>query len=464
MPLRPEMHVPPPNPLPELAGTALHVYGLLGRGMGPMALAARARGADVDGCDQYGHVGAPGLERAGLPVASGHDPAHLVGRHLVVPTDARPDEPEVAAARARGVLHHRSDLLDAILARSPSVAVTGTHGKGTVAALVGMALAELGRDPMLVVGVDVPALDGPFRDGRGPVVAEADDADGSIARVHADISVVTNSWSDHPLFGRTREEVIADVARHVELVPADGRVVLGRGRNLLPVVRDARAPVWRLGRDIDVVDVAVDRRGRVVRLRDVDGREHDARVSLLGGNVTDNAGLAFAVLRALDVPAVDAAGALGALDRLARRVEPLTDGTTVLVLDDLGKHPEAVAATIAAARAVTPGRLHVAYEPFSHTDVLRWRTRWAAVLGAADTVVVLPVERRQQFPVPRRAPDDWPIRAGLRADLVPDRATAADRLVERAEPGDTILVMGAVDDLSDLSRAVADRVGVRPTS
>ena len=70
-----------------------------------------------------------------------------------------------------------------------------------------------------------------------------------------------------------------------------------------------------------------------------------------------------------------------------------------------------------------------------HDDVLRWRRRWAAVLGQADSVVVLPVERRQWFPVRRRAPHDWPTRAGLQADLATDRADAVEMLMARCRPG-----------------------------
>jgi UDP-N-acetylmuramate--alanine ligase len=423
--------------------------------MRPMTLAAAASGADIDGCDRYGVEADDAFERANVRVVEGHDVAHVDGRRLVVTTTARPDEPEVERARVDGVLHHRSELLDALLRGRPSIAVTGTHGKGTVAALAGLALEALGSDPQIVLGVSVPTLGGPFRAGGGPAVAEADDADGSIARIGASVSVVTNSWFDHPAFGRTRGEVVEDVAQHVARVPSSGRVVIGRGRNLGPMARAARAPVWRLGRDFEVETVAVSAEGRMLRLRDVDGDVVEAKLHLHGGNVADNAGLAFAALRAIGIPAGEAADALSALTMLTRRLELVAEVGGIRIFDDIGKHPEAVAATLAAVRDLGPRRIHVVYEPFVHDDVLRWRSRWAAVLGSADSVVVLPVDDRPVLPVTRRAPADWARRSGLQADLATDRGDAVGLVADRCRPGDAVVVFGAIDDLDELPRDIA---------
>ncbi len=458
MPLPADFLLPPPNPLPGLRGLALHVLGARGRGMRPLTLAAATAGADVDGCDRY--AGADdALERAGISVAVGHDPAHVEDRRLVVTTTVSPDEPEAERARRAGRLHHRSELLDALLRDRASIAVTGTHGKGTVAALAGMALTALKADPLLVLGVTVPALNGPFRPGSGPAVAEADDADGSIARVRASVSVVTNSWFDHPSFGRTRREVLESIEQHVARTPADGRVILGPGRNLLPLARATSAPVWRLGRDFTAETVAVSSAGRLVRIVDPLGETLEAKIHLHGGNVAENAALAYAALRALAVPPPEAADALGELSALARRLELVADVEGVRVFDDIGKHPEAVTATLRAVRELGARRVHVVYEPFVHADVLRWQRRWGDVLGAADSLIVLPVDDRPVLPVKRRAPRDWPRRVGLMADLATDREHAARLAVERARPGDAIVVLGAIDDLDEVAADVASCLG-----
>jgi UDP-N-acetylmuramate--alanine ligase len=423
--------------------------------MAPPALAAAAAGADVDGCDIAPPRGPDVLTDAGIRVAHGHDGAHVDGRHLVVTTIASPDLPEVTAAAAAGRLHHRTDLLAAVVRGRPTIAVTGTHGKGTVAALVGSALQQLGADPLVLLGVAAPVLGGSFRGGAGPAVVEADDADGTIARIPATVSVVTNSWFDHPMLGRTRREVLDDVCVHVAAVDPGGLVVIGRGRNLAPVAAAARAPVWKLGRDFDVETVQVDDDGRRLRFRDPEsGAMVSGRVSIHGGRIAENAALAYAALRSRGIEAEEAASALAALDALDRRLQLVGVARGVRVFDDYGKHPEATAASLDAVRELRPKRVHVVYEPHLHADVRRWGRQWARALGRADSCIVLPVDMRTLLAPERRAAPRWPADVGLRADLPESRAEALDLLVKRCAPGDVVVISGAHPDLATLAESL----------
>jgi UDP-N-acetylmuramate--alanine ligase len=217
--------------------------------------------------------------------------------------------------------------------------------------------------------------------------------------------------------------------------------------------------VWRLGRDFEVDTVRVDPDGRVLRFRDpVEDRPVTGRISILGGNVADNAALAFAALRALGFPPDEAGESLAALDGLDRRLEYVGAARGVRVFDDLGKHPEAMAANLRALRDVGPRHIHVVFEPSLHADVLRWGRRWVEVLGQADTAVVLPVNYRASLPVARRAPADWPRRLGSAAELVEQRDDAIDHVQRRCRPSDFVLICGMADDLARVARRLLDRL------
>src|SRR5581483_7580611 len=141
--------------------------------------------------------------------------------------------------------------------------------------------------------------------------------------------------------------------------------------------------------DFHVETSHVDDSGRILQLRDPGGERVTGRVRIHGGNVADNAALAFAALRAMGVATTTAAERLDALDVLERRLELVGCAGGVRVFDDLGKHPEAVAANIAGLRELRPRALHVLYEPTLDADVLRWGRRWGDVLREADTSVLL---------------------------------------------------------------------------
>ena len=458
VPLRDDMFVPPVNPLPPLEGLHLHMVGIRGRGIRPLAIVARSLGANVDGCDLYGDIAHAELVESEITVAAGHGAHHGENAHVVTSSAVPRDLPEVAAALAAGRLHHRADLLAAVMRERLSIGVTGSHGKGTVTALIGAALMRHGTDPLAIVGAEVRNFAGSVQLGSGPVVAEVDDSDGSLSRITADVAVFTNSWFDHPIFGRSLVENRRDIATFLENTPAAGRVILGRQKELRAVARHSCAPVLALGRDFEGVTQRVSRAGEVVRVTDTDGSDHLVEVNILAGNLADDVALAFMALRSIGLSGEQAADALGELTGIGRRLEFVGEKAGVCVYDDLGKHPEALSAVLRELRSRTTGRLHVVFEPFLHSDLLRWRKRWIEVLSQADTVIVLPVELRQSFPVPRRAPRDWAAPLADRLIGAETRTEAADLACGLVRSGDTVLVAGSVDDLEEVATWVLERL------
>ena len=79
----------------------VHFQGIGGAGMSALAELLHRRGARVTGCDRD-PAGAVDLIARGIPVQTGHDPAHLEDHRALVVSSAIPkDHPEVARAHAR---------------------------------------------------------------------------------------------------------------------------------------------------------------------------------------------------------------------------------------------------------------------------------------------------------------------------------------------------------------------------
>ncbi len=195
---------------------------------------------------------------------------------------------------------------------------------------------------------------------------------------------------------------------------------------------------------------------RILRFHDPAGAHAvEGRIRIQGGNIADNAALAFAALRAFEVSPEEAAGSLEALDVLDRRLQPVGGARGIRVFDDMGKHPEAMAANLRALRELHPRRLHVVYEPSLHADVLRWGRRWADVLRRADSCVVLPINFRGALPATRLAPADWTTRAGLACSLV-------TRVAGRCRTGDIVVVCGMADDLAAVARGLVVQLDTSP--
>ena len=88
--------------LPELG--AVHFIGIGGAGMSGIARILLARGVRVSGSDRRDSPTLLGLRALGARVELGHDGAHLGNADTaVVSTAIRDDNPELVAARERGL-------------------------------------------------------------------------------------------------------------------------------------------------------------------------------------------------------------------------------------------------------------------------------------------------------------------------------------------------------------------------
>lgn len=109
----------------------VHFIAIGGAGMSGIAAAYHALGVPVSGSDRSPSPALDHLARLGITTFVGHDAAQLGEAETVVVSSAiKPDNPELADARRRGLrVWHRSAALGALMLGRRGVAVTGTHGK-----------------------------------------------------------------------------------------------------------------------------------------------------------------------------------------------------------------------------------------------------------------------------------------------------------------------------------------------
>jgi UDP-N-acetylmuramate--alanine ligase len=437
---------------PALDGARLHLFGIAGRGMAPLAIVAQHLGATVDGCDRAGIAYArASLERAGIPVLATHDPDHLKDDPELVATSIAPESnDEIRVAIDRGILWHRTDLLAATLRDRPGAGVTGSHGKGTVVALTAVALAHAGLDPVALVGANVPQFGGTARLGSGPLVAEVDDSDLTLSRVSSRVAVVTNLDYDHPHLDTSLEQVVGGVGAFVS--NASERVILGPSPRAGRLEEFARAEVWRYGRDYS---------GRVTSIRDgitrveVSARgagAHSATLRLIGPQPAHNAALAFASAVSLGADPAAAAAGLEDLSTITRRLELVGSANGVRVFDDFGgKHPINIRRGLAVLRRHYPdARITALFEPYG-PYLARWGNRYARALSDADNVVFLPARYLADYAAEGTDSGQW--RAVCRApnSVAADHDSGVATAMSDSRPGDVVVIFTQIN----LSRSMA---------
>ncbi|MEX2547241.1 MAG: cyanophycin synthetase [Chloroflexota bacterium] len=457
---------------PISAGERVHVLGAAGAGASAAALLAHNAGADVSGCDPGGPSPyTAALVEAGITLAWEHSADHVTaapgGRpeRLAVTkalTSVTPDHPELAAARAAGIPIEawQQVVADAAVAsKQRLVAVAGTHGKSTTTGWLVDLLVRAGRDPSAFVGALLDArLTGgtpaTARWGRGDhFVVEADEYAGNFDPYQPSVAVLLNAEWDHP-------DVFADEAAVLSAFEAWLR--RAPGATLVANVGDAGVA--------RIVDRLSDWDGRVVtvslsgpsdisaRLDTVDGRSRMTATGADGREVVFEVGLPGPANAANALAVVGAAHVLGIEDPwvresladyggVGRRMEVKGDVGGVVVIDDYGHHPTAIARTLEAVRQRYPGRrVWAVYEPLTYHRTAKMLPQFAEVLATADKVAIADIWAGRDPDTTLTSASEVATAvsaAGEPTAVAPGSVErTADYLAEHVQRGDVVLVMG----------------------
>ena len=365
------------------SGRKLHFIGVGGAGMSGLALVCARLDASVTGSDRSDSSYMERLRAAGLEVAVGHDAANLPdGAEVVVSTAIAVDNPELTAARERGVEPiHRGALLAELCAEKRLIAIAGTHGKTTTTAMTVWALRGLGADPAFFVGGEVPGLgpDGATANagwGEGEwVVAEADESDASFLRLRPEVAVVTNVEMDHHSHWGSLADLHEAFVAFAE--PARGLVI------------PADEEIGWLSRSGDEV-------------APFDGRSpgpEELNLAVPGEHNRRNARAALAAIELAGLETGPAAAALADFRGVHRRLERKGSRGPVSIYDDYAHHPTEVRAVLSALRELRPSRLLAVFQPHLYSRTKALATEFGAALALADEVFVLDVYPAREEPV-----------------------------------------------------------------
>jgi UDP-N-acetylmuramate--alanine ligase len=185
-----------------------------------------------------------------------------------------------------------------------------------------------------------------------------------------------------------------------------------------------------------------------------------------GRHNVSNALAALAAAYAAGVPLEETAAALQEFKGVRRRLEVVGTAKGVTVIDDFAHNPDKIAATLSTLHDF-PGRLLVMFQPHGFSPLMKMRREFvdcfARNLGRED-ILIMPEPVYFGGTTTRSvtsADIAEDVRArGRQALSFADRAACGKALLDRAGPGDRIVVMGARDDTltqfaGDLLRALA---------
>ena len=460
----------------EMQGRRLHFIAIGGAGMSGLALVCKQLGAEVTGSDRAESSYMDRLRVAGIEPHLGHDADQVpADADVVISTAVPEDNPELMRARERDQrVIHRGELLAELCSQRRLLAIAGTHGKTSTAAMCIWALRATGADPSFFLGGELPGAgsDGePTNAGWGDgewVIAEADESDASFLKLQPEVAVITNLELDH----HSRWSSLAQLSEAFAAFssPATGLVtgagVRLPGQETQPVIRFAIEPAeGEPPQEAELVASGITvEPGGGTRFR-ARGADIDTEVSLqVPGR--HNVANALAALGGLSLTSADVeacARGLADFPGVARRLELKGVASGARIYDDYAHHPTEVAAALEAARDLDPRRLIVAFQPHLYSRTKALAAEFGAALAAADEVAVLEVYPAREEPVGELEGVSGMMVASAAADhgsgrrvwWLPTAELAAQALRPRLGEGDVLITIGA-GDVYRLADALVD--------
>ncbi|MEM6413107.1 MAG: UDP-N-acetylmuramate--L-alanine ligase [Pseudomonadota bacterium] len=474
----------------------IHFVGIGGIGMSGIAEVMHNLGYTVQGSDIAEGGAVKRLRGLGLDIAIGHDPENVArAEAVVISTAIRADNPELLAARARGIpVVRRADMLAELMRLKWTISVAGAHGKTTTTTMLAALFDEAGLDPTVINGGIINAYGANARIGEGDwMIVEADESDGAFLRLPTTVAVVTNIdpehldyWGDFDRLRRAFDAFIENTPfygfgvvclDHPEVQALVGRVT---DRRLITYGANPQADVRAENVTFEGGEARFD---IVFRERNGDGesetiaRIDDTRLPMPGVHNVLNALAAAAVARRVGASDKAIKAGFANFAGVKRRFTIVGEasfpaqgaqydkpkpragkagkkklqavGGTVTVVDDYGHHPAEISAVLGAARNVSSGKIIAVVQPHRYTRLRELFDDFCACFNEADAVFVSDVYAAGEAPL------DGFDKASLTAGIaehghravyaLEEWAALPSAVADIAEPGDMVVCLGAGD-------------------
>jgi UDP-N-acetylmuramate--alanine ligase len=435
----------------------IHFVGIGGIGMSGIAEVLLNLGYTVSGSDISRTDITERLASLGASVCYNHRSSNVGHAGVVVTSTAVKEEnPEVVEARSRNIpVIPRAEMLAELLKMKFSIAVSGCHGKTTTTSIISTVLAYGGLDPTMVIGGRLDNIGSNARLGDGEViVAEADESDGSFLKLSPSISVVTNIDREHLDYYLDIGEIKDAFLQFANSVPFYGATVLCNDcmniKDILPRIK-RRVITYGISEPSDyrATDISFKGMQSSYVLHCKGEPLGDISIRVPGLFNVYNSMAAIAVAREMDMAFSTIQQGLLSYTGVHRRLEIKGTVSGITVVDDYGHHPTEIMATLTAARQVWQGRLIIVFQPHRYTRTKALFNEFTGAFYNADVLIITDIYAASEKEVKgvdaislcRKIKDCGHEHASYLASF----DEIVNHLKKIAEPGDTIITLGAGD-------------------
>jgi UDP-N-acetylmuramate--alanine ligase len=342
----------------------IHFIGIGGIGVSALAQYYLARGYKVSGSDLVSSEIIQVLRKKGAKI--------FIGKHKAknLPTDVdlviyspavQKINPEIKQAyRIRHTKYNVRILsypqaLGELTKEHFTIAVSGTHGKSTTTAMIGLILTKAGLDPTVIVGTKVKEFgNSNCRVGKSKyLVIEADEHFASFLNYWPKIIILTIIEKDHLDYYKNLNNILRTFKKYITHLPKDGWLVANKDdKNISKLIKKYRG------------------RTSIYSLKQKEAKKLREILKVPGEHNISNALAALTVARILKIPDKISFKALSEYHGSWRRFEikqGILNKKQITVISDYAHHPTEIRVTLKAVREKYPKKeIWCVYQPHQY--------------------------------------------------------------------------------------------------
>ncbi len=381
---------------------------------------------------------------------------------IVIASSAiEPSVPEYQFAVQKNIpIYMRSDLLAAVSKTKKTIAVAGTSGKSTVAAMIYHIMQFAGIQPSLITGaglidIQIYGKIGNAVAGKGDyLIIEADESDGSLVKYDPNIGIILNIDKDHKelselsnLFStfanNTNHLIVNNDTERTKALSVKKKNNFGFSRSSGFRISNFKQIGFEIIFTINGIDF---------------------KLPLIGKHNAENSAAATAACSLAGIPEEISADALKSYKGIFRRHQIIEDLNGITLIDDYAHNPAKLAASIRACQ-FRARRLIVWFQPhgFKPTKFLQhdFVNEIVSALRDEDEIWMSEIYYAGGT-VERNITSDELIQEirtkGKKAFFIKDREMFPYKIKNELKYGDIILLTGARDpSLKDFAEFVKDK-------
>ena len=428
----------------------IHMIGIGGSGMCPLAQILHDKGYSLTGSDNNESDPLSRVKALGIPVVMGHFAENVRGAELVVYSAAiSKDNPELKEAERLNIpTMERSHLLGALTRYYDNViGVCGTHGKTSVTSMITQILFLNGMDPTAVIGGKLPIIGSNGRIGKTEtMVCEACEFVDTFLQMSPDVAVLLNVDNDHLDYFKTMDNLVLSFHKFLKM----SRLAYVNGDDALSLkaAEGINADIITFGmkenNDYFADNILSGKKGYSFDVMHKGESLGRIEMSIPGKHNVYNGLAAASVCLDMGVPFSGVKDALEKFTGAGRRFEFLGEYGGFMLADDYAHHPTEIKATLSAAKALPYNKVTCIFQPFTFSRTALLKDEFIEALSLADEVVLTPIMGSREV-------NTYGISSQQIAEKLPNATVIdgfqniADYIIKTAKEGDLVITMGGGD-------------------